>query len=150
MINCAESTLVWTVNIQHGYILKEIVNQVQDDKAGTPTEHLQKQGFATFFLNNKEFQFIAFPFGFFFKQTLTCSVSANAPVNSNHPGWIFQAWVAVLLDYFCIGVIMRNDLRADCMRWHRGSYDISNPEPTNNTSVKCSFLQPRNLIGAFS
>lgn len=76
--------------------------------------------------------------------------SANAPVNSNHPGWIFQAWAAALLDYFCIGVIMRNDLRADCMRWHWGSYDISNTEPASNTSVKCSFLQPRNLIGAFS
>lgn len=41
------------------------------------------------------------------KRTLTCSVSINTTVNSNHPGWIFQAWLAKLLDYFCIEVITR-------------------------------------------
>lgn len=103
--------------------------------------------FFLFFFSDKTF--LAF-LHFLWNRRWHFLFSANAPVNSNHPGLIFQAWAAALLDYFCIGVIMRNDLGADCMRWHRGSYDISNTELASNTSVKCSFLQPRNLIGAFS
>lgn len=72
-----------------------------------------------------------------FEKMLTCSVSENIPVNSNHPGRIFQAWVAVLLDYFCIGVIMRNDLGAVAC----GDTEALMTFPTQNqptTHLSCS------------
>lgn len=36
---------------------------------------------------------------------------------------------------FVLGLLWETTSGADCMWRHRGSYDISNPEPTNNTSV---------------
>lgn len=60
----------------------------------------------------------------------------------------------MLPDYFCIGVIMRNDLEADRMWRHRGSYDISQPYSTSVSRLLSATHhlphspRPRNLIVA--
>lgn len=82
---------------------------------------------------------LVFPFCFF---ELSCPASENIPVNSNHQGWIFQAWVA-LLDYLYIEVIMRNDLSAGSTLWHWGPRDIFNPLSAKRLSF---FLKSWNLI----
>lgn len=74
MIECMQAAGGRAVNILHGWILKESKMQ---DKAENSTPMMKVCDTLKEF-NSSLFHLV------YFKQMLTCCVSANAPVNSNH------------------------------------------------------------------